>query len=99
VPVLVAFGIAIAVPSGLAWGLNRTVWAGASEEVKRQVWRFCYPGVAGAGAGVAFAREVVRVVKRWRLLVRDEVYLIGERLHNFGERKPGGRPDAAMAAS
>lgn len=23
----------------------------------------------------------------WRQRIRDEVYLIGERLHNFGERK------------
>lgn len=27
-------------------------------------------------------------VKRWRARIRDEAYLIGERLHNFGERKP-----------
>ncbi|KAK0121968.1 hypothetical protein ONS95_010239 [Cadophora gregata] len=26
-------------------------------------------------------------VKDWRMKIRDEVYLIGERLHNFGDRK------------
>lgn len=25
---------------------------------------------------------------RWKQSVRDEVYLIGERLHNHGERRP-----------
>ncbi|KAF2803294.1 uncharacterized protein BDZ99DRAFT_576204 [Mytilinidion resinicola] len=95
VPVLVGFGIAIAVPSALAWGLNRTVWAGGSEEVKRLVWRFCYPVVAGAGGGVWGARVCVRWVRRWRGVVRDEVYLIGERLHNFGERRGGAVSSAA----
>jgi E3 ubiquitin-protein ligase MARCH6 len=33
------------------------------------------------------SKEAVRMLTRWRLVVRDEVYLIGERLHNFGERK------------
>ena len=28
-------------------------------------------------------------VKDWRMKIRDEVYLIGERLHNFGDRKAG----------
>ncbi|CAL3970747.1 unnamed protein product [Diplocarpon coronariae] len=28
-------------------------------------------------------------MKDWRMKIRDEVYLIGERLHNFGERKSG----------
>lgn len=32
---------------------------------------------------------LVRLLGRWRLVVRDEVYLIGERLHNFGDRKAG----------
>jgi E3 ubiquitin-protein ligase MARCH6 len=94
-PVLVGFAVVVAMPSALAWGLNRTVWAGASEEVKRLVWRFCYPGVAGVGGGTWVAREIVGVVRRWRLLVRDEVYLIGERLHNFGERKAGPRAEVA----
>jgi E3 ubiquitin-protein ligase MARCH6 len=30
------------------------------------------------------------MVKGWRMSVRDEVYLIGERLHNFGDRKSEG---------
>ncbi|KAF2492768.1 hypothetical protein BU16DRAFT_513975 [Lophium mytilinum] len=97
VPVLVGFGIAIAVPSALAWGLNRTLWAGASEEVKRLVWRFCYPVVAGAGGGVWGARVCVTWVRRWRGVVRDEVYLIGERLHNFGERRGGANSGVVSA--
>ncbi len=28
-------------------------------------------------------------LKDWRMKIRDEVYLIGERLHNFGDRKSG----------
>lgn len=36
-------------------------------------------GFAAYAIGVAF--------RGWRQRIRDEVYLIGERLHNFGERK------------
>ena len=30
--------------------------------------------------------SLLDMVKGWRMSVRDEVYLIGERLHNFGDR-------------
>jgi E3 ubiquitin-protein ligase MARCH6 len=40
---------------------------------------------------------LARIVTRWRLVVRDEVYLIGERLHNFGEKRaPQPRQDMGM---
>jgi len=91
-PVLVVFGVAILVPSALAWGLNRTLWAGASEAIKSQVWRFSYPVVAACVGWVWVVREAIGVVGRWRMVVRDEVYLIGERLHNFGEKRPGAVP-------
>ncbi|OCL08927.1 hypothetical protein AOQ84DRAFT_354254 [Glonium stellatum] len=91
-PVLVIFGIAVLVPSVLAWALNRTVWAGASEGIKSQVWRFSYPAVAACVGWVWIVREAIGVVGKWRMVVRDEVYLIGERLHNFGEKRPGTMP-------
>ena len=29
-----------------------------------------------------------RGLRKWKGRIRDEVYLIGERLHNFGESRP-----------
>ncbi|KAF2124283.1 hypothetical protein P153DRAFT_371139 [Dothidotthia symphoricarpi CBS 119687] len=86
-PVLALFAIAIAVPSSFAFVMSRTMYAGASEAVKGQVWRFCFPAIGLSAAGMWVGKEVIRMLTRWRLVVRDEVYLIGERLHNFGERR------------
>ncbi|KAF2184082.1 hypothetical protein K469DRAFT_709981 [Zopfia rhizophila CBS 207.26] len=86
-PVVAIFTIAILIPSSIAWTLNRTIWIKASEAAKSQVWRFSYPSVALAIVVVWMGKEGVIMLKRWRMVVRDEVYLIGERLHNFGERR------------
>ena len=57
-------------------------------EVQTLVYRYSYP-CAGALVGAVLAvLEVARATERWRARVRDEVYLVGERLHNFGEKKP-----------
>ncbi|KAF2264153.1 hypothetical protein CC78DRAFT_495542, partial [Lojkania enalia] len=86
-PVLAIFTIAITVPSIMAFTLNRTIWIGASDVTRSQVWRFSFP-LLGLGVVAVWAgKEGVSMLNRWRMIVRDEVYLIGERLHNFGERK------------
>ena len=57
-------------------------------EVQTLVYRYSYP-CAGALVGAVLAvLEIARATERWRSRVRDEVYLVGERLHNFGEKKP-----------
>lgn len=87
-PVVVVFAIAVAAPSALAWALNRTIWLGASAATKSQVWRFSFPLLGVSLLAVWIGRESVSMLNKWRMVVRDEVYLIGERLHNFGEKKP-----------
>ncbi|KAL1799189.1 hypothetical protein ACET3X_003226 [Alternaria dauci] len=95
VPVLALFVVAIAVPSSLAFVTSRTLYRGASETTKNLLWRFSFPAVGLALVAMWASSAVVRLLVRWRLVVRDEVYLIGERLHNFGERKA---PAAAVDA-
>ncbi|PVH94153.1 hypothetical protein DM02DRAFT_573350, partial [Periconia macrospinosa] len=87
VPALTLFIISISAPAAIAFVLTRTLLVGSTPLVKNLVWRFSYPAVGVAAAAVWGAREGAGVLGRWRLVVKDEVYLIGERLHNFGERR------------
>jgi len=88
-PVLALWLVAIAVPSSLAFTTSKTLYIGASEQTRNMVWRFSFPAVGLSLVALWASKETLRMVGRWRLVVRDEVYLIGERLHNFGERKAG----------
>ncbi|KAH7377642.1 RING finger membrane protein [Pyrenochaeta sp. MPI-SDFR-AT-0127] len=87
IPVLAMFLVAIAVPGSLAFITSKTMYWGASAATKSKVWRFSFPAVGLSLIIMWGSKEVVRLLVRWRLVVRDEVYLIGERLHNFGEKK------------
>ncbi|OAL43812.1 RING finger membrane protein [Pyrenochaeta sp. DS3sAY3a] len=86
-PVTALFLVAIAVPSSLALLASNTLYWGAGATTKNMLWRFSFPVVGVAIAATWMGREAVRLLIRWRLVIRDEVYLIGERLHNFGERR------------
>lgn len=47
------------------------------------VYRFCFFAALLSVVGLALLRSVLGVVRSWRVRIRDEAYLIGERLHNF----------------
>lgn len=47
------------------------------------VYRFCFFAALLSAIGVALLRAVLGVFRSWRVRIRDEAYLIGERLHNF----------------
>ncbi|KUI56199.1 ERAD-associated E3 ubiquitin-protein ligase doa10 [Cytospora mali] len=47
------------------------------------VYRFCFFAALLSAIGVALLRSVLGVFRSWRVRIRDEAYLIGERLHNF----------------
>lgn len=86
-PAVLLFAVSIVVPSTIAFTANHTILLAADEQTKKLVWRFAFPAL-GLLVGFSWAaRETLSVLQRWRGLVRDEVYLIGERLHNFGERR------------
>ncbi|MCJ1290530.1 hypothetical protein MMC34_002069 [Xylographa carneopallida] len=81
--------LGLTAPLGVGWLANRTLFVGLSETVHRVVYRYSYPVVAGLAVGIAGCVALRRALAGWRGKVRDEVYLIGERLHNFGERRGG----------
>ncbi|KAF2215091.1 hypothetical protein CERZMDRAFT_36104 [Cercospora zeae-maydis SCOH1-5] len=63
-------------------------FAGMSDDVAVAVFRYSYPVAAAWVATLWGADQITKATERWRARIRDEVYLVGERLHNFGEKKP-----------
>jgi E3 ubiquitin-protein ligase MARCH6 len=85
-PATAALSTALAVPWLLAECAARTVLR-AQPEKHVMAYRYAYPMcLALVCVGIALW-HVFGMVKKWRMMIRDEVYLIGERLHNFGDRK------------
>lgn len=58
------------------------------DALKIMIYRYSYPLAAGCVMLVLGTAELANATSRWRARIRDEVYLVGERLHNFGEKKP-----------
>ena len=57
-------------------------------ETRTKIYRYSYPIAASLIMLVLGTAELGKATRRWRARIRDEVYLVGERLHNFGEKKP-----------
>ncbi|OAA53227.1 RING finger membrane protein [Cordyceps fumosorosea ARSEF 2679] len=58
-------------------------------------YRFSYPGAAVLLVAVKNGMMLASVFNKWTSGVRDEAYLIGERLHNFGAATAGTRKGRA----
>lgn len=93
-PTLLVFTIILLFPPALAslvYNVTSTL-AFKNGQVQNlfriKVFRYAYPVCAAQGLAVLGTLEVIRAARRWRGRIRDEVYLVGERLHNFGEKKP-----------
>jgi E3 ubiquitin-protein ligase MARCH6 len=77
---------ALIVPYGLATSFLSTIFKHRPDG-HVLVYRYTYP-LTMCAVVVGFALySLWGMVKQWQLAIRDEVYLIGERLHNYGERK------------
>ena len=109
-PVTVVSIALILLPLGLGWFTNRLLgFAGSVSSNQGTKWtedqvfqaciyRYAYPGVLGLCFGYLATKRLVKGLGRWRDRVRDEVYLIGERLHNFGEGRGAGVANAGRRA-
>jgi len=51
------------------------------------IFRLAHPVSAGIVLWFILFNKANSELKRWKGRIRDEVYLVGERLHNFGEKK------------
>ncbi len=88
-PATIAMLIALTLPLGLGWVATHTFLKGLSENefARACVYRYAYPAVLAVGVAGLLLVGLGKAFGGWRRRVRDEVYLIGERLHNFGEGK------------
>ena len=57
------------------------------EDDRAHIYRCSFPVVAGQVVLVFTLLALKRRVGRWRSKIRDEVYLVGERLHNYQETR------------
>lgn len=97
VPATTILGTALFLPLVLGWLVNAMLWRSLEGATRVLVWRYSYPMTAAlALIGVALW-ALGRVMRGWKQRVRDEAYLIGERLHNFVERKGNGANVAGAA--
>ncbi|KAI2617211.1 hypothetical protein GGS26DRAFT_603262 [Hypomontagnella submonticulosa] len=87
IPGLVAAGILIAAPPAVAsMFLHRLSDAGTAvtQDMRVLTFRLAYPLMALFLVGLVMTRRLVRILEGWQVRIRDEAYLMGERLHNFG---------------
>ncbi|KIH87834.1 hypothetical protein SPBR_04539 [Sporothrix brasiliensis 5110] len=73
----------LSAPAALQFVLPVTVPEPAVADM-RLVYRLAFPFVALVGLAAWSLWGMVGVYASWKLRIRDEAYLIGERLHNFG---------------
>ncbi len=86
-PASVFMSFALLAPLTIGWAANRLIFLGADPTFHKRVYRYSYPAVLASGVLLFGAYGIGIAFRGWRQRIRDEVYLIGERLHNFGERK------------
>ncbi|KAL6716845.1 hypothetical protein ACLMJK_004757 [Lecanora helva] len=94
-PATLTIGVALGLPLSLGFLANNTILHNLSskdELFRACVYRYAYPGSLALVLLVLSMWGLSKAFSGWRKKVRDEVYLIGERLHNFGEgrRRKGG---------
>ena len=85
-PVGILLCLLLLIPWGLARGFT-TTFLQEKAELHIFAHRYAYPITLCFGCVVFALYMLVGVLKQWKMMIRDEVYLIGERLHNFGDRK------------
>ncbi|KAH6693436.1 E3 ubiquitin-protein ligase MARCH6 [Plectosphaerella plurivora] len=92
IPGLVLASIAIFGPAQLTAILERRGMLGLPAPAPHEltiIYRLSYPVAALSAIAAAILWSILRVFSSWKTRIRDEAYLIGERLHNFGVSTAG----------
>lgn len=97
-PLSLLLGAALTLPL-IPGKLIITIWNIEDPVTKANIYRYSYPGSLAA-ALVGHSLILVKCqVDEWRTAIRDEMYLIGERLHNFHDSKRSNGASSTAAAS
>ncbi|KAI1335685.1 hypothetical protein F5Y15DRAFT_419568 [Xylariaceae sp. FL0016] len=84
IPGVTASIIMLFTPPLVAWAvLESRNDAVVTHEMRVFAYRLAYPLTALFWAALLFARRMFRIFEGWKQRIRDEAYLMGERLHNF----------------
>ncbi|EWC46351.1 hypothetical protein DRE_04522 [Drechslerella stenobrocha 248] len=76
---------ALFVPLTIGFAINKFI--GASPELSHQIYRYSYPAVLVVSATTIGLFFIYRLFDSWKQSLRDEIYLVGEQLHNHSERR------------
>ncbi|KAK9385817.1 hypothetical protein V1515DRAFT_213378 [Lipomyces mesembrius] len=85
VPIAGSMSAMLLTPVPLGWIAEHTILRNSPQETIVAIYRFSYPLVLFMALTLAAAYGVYRVWNNWKTKLRDEVYLIGEQLHNHAE--------------
>ncbi|KAL2803018.1 hypothetical protein BJX63DRAFT_89750 [Aspergillus granulosus] len=78
--------IAVILPLSFGFVLNSVMFS-SQPELQPKVYRYMYPATLIMGVATWLVYLACRQVEVWKVSIRDEFYLIGERLHNFREKR------------
>ncbi|KAL4910236.1 hypothetical protein BDW74DRAFT_144705 [Aspergillus multicolor] len=78
--------VAIMLPLSFGFVTNFALFS-SCPEMRPKVYRYAYPVTLAVGLVTWLAYLVCRQVEVWKVSIRDEFFLIGERLHNFREKR------------
>ena len=82
---LMIVGLLLPLPFG--WVANKTCFRSADSGMQSSVYKYSYPALLALGLCSVGLYLLCWALKGWKQRIRDEVYLVGERLHNFGEKR------------
>ncbi|KAI9370572.1 hypothetical protein BJX61DRAFT_86077 [Aspergillus egyptiacus] len=85
-PITLLATIAVTLPLFFGFVFNATV-ALPSPELHTKVYRYAYPFTLLICLEIWLSYLLYYRVENWKVSIRDEFYLVGERLHNFREKR------------
>ena len=87
IPLTIASVLALILPMGLGQFFISYIFVSINQDSQTIIYRYSYPFVMALVLGYLFLRVLRHSIDRWRVRVRDEVYLVKERLHNFDDKR------------
>ncbi|KAI1117156.1 hypothetical protein F5Y14DRAFT_405040 [Nemania sp. NC0429] len=86
IPGLIASAAMLLMPPMFAWATLKWALDNGTEisyEMQVSAYRLAYPLTALLWFGMVMLQRLLRIFEGWQVRIRDEAYLMGERLHNF----------------